>query len=269
MRFECLDLVRLCSSAADIRKAAAERIFACWQPIFPHLADKDPSFLLEKHVDDPTPVMLRAWFARDAAGRDRGLVITRFRLVEIAGRTIGLVTLHAGMRQPLGTRDFGPAIVRDMIAFHPRHPRTPLCFAELLTNPAVYVPLRTLFRGVAPGPDAQLAPEQAAIVDCVAATHRAVPLEEGVLGLCRSPISSPKARAVCNEDARWFNAHVKTGMGLVVIAPMSIRAVLGGLARLLAWRLRRGLGRWRLRRRATGHESQAKTVGTRSARAPA
>jgi hypothetical protein len=248
MRFERVDLVRLRSSAADVRWAAARRIFKCWQPLFPHLADKEPSFILKKHVDDPTPVMLRANFVSDLEGRDRGLLITRFRLMEIAGQSIGLATLHAGMHKPVRTRDFGLRIIRDLIEFHLRHPRTPLYFAELLTHPAVYVTLRSMFRDVAPGHNAQLDREQTAIVECVAATHNAVPLVGSMLGLCQAAIASPKARAVTNDDARWFTEHVKPGTGLVVIAPMSVGDVLGSLVRLIAWRARRSLGRWRLRR---------------------
>ena len=248
MRFERLDLVRLRSSAADVRWAAARRIFECWQPLFPHLADKEPSFILKKHVDDQTPVMLRAYFVSDLEGRDRGLLITRFRLVEVAGQSIGLATLHAGMHKPVRTRDFGLRIIRDLIEFHLRHPRTPLYFAELLTHPAVYVTLRIMFRDIAPGHDVQLVPEQAAIVECVAATHNAVPLVGGMLGLCQATVASPKARAVTNDDTRWFTENVKPGTGLVVIAPMSVGNVLGSLARLIAWRARRSLGRWRFRR---------------------
>ena len=96
--------------------------------------------------------------------------------------------------------------------------------------------------------NAQLDREQTAIVECVAATHNAVPLVGGMLGLCQAAIASPKARAVTNDDARWFTEHVKPGTGLVVIAPMSVGDVLGSLVRLIAWRARRSLGRWRLRR---------------------
>jgi len=248
MRFGRLDLVGLRSSAADVRWTAARRIFECWLPLFPHLADKEPSFVLRKYVDDPTPVMLRAYFACDREGRDRGLLITRFRLVEIAGQDIGVATLHAGMHSPVRTRDFGLRIIRDLIEFHLRHPRTPLYFAELLTNPAVYVTLRIMFRDMIPGHNAQLGPAHTAIIGCAAATHNAVPLVGGMLGLCQAPISSPKVRAVTNDDARWFSEHVKPGMGLVVIAPMSVGHVLGALVHLLAWRARRSLGRRRIRR---------------------
>lgn len=257
MRFDRLDLVRLRSSAADVRWAAAKRIFECWQPLFPHLADKDPSFHLKKHVDDPTPVMLRAYFARDAAGRDRGLMITRFRLVEIGARRTGIVTLHAGLHPPLRTRDFGLRLIRDLIECHLRHPRTPLYFAELLTHPAAYVSLRAMCRTVTPRQDAQTAPEQAAIVASVAATHDAVPVTGSMLGLCHAPIASPPAGAVTNEDARWFSENVKPGLGLVVIAPMGVGDVLASLVRLLTWRVQRMLGR----RRNTEIREKADTPG--------
>jgi hypothetical protein len=248
MRFECLDLVRLRSSPADARRGAAERIFQCWRPLFPHLAGKDASAMLRKYVDDPAPVAMRAYFARDEVGRDRGLLITRFRLAEIAGRSVGIATLHAGMHHPVRTLDFGLRIVRDLLEFRLRHPRTPLYFAELLTSPAVYVTLRTMFRGVAPGHDAQLEPERAALVDCVAATHGAVRLEGAMLGLCSASISSPKARALTNDDSRWFGEHVKPGLGLAVVAPMGVGNVLGSLFRLTSRRARRLLGRWRIKR---------------------
>ena len=136
------------------KERLARRIFDLWQPIFSHLDGKDFTFHLERHVEEPTSSQIRALFGKDAAGRDRALMIVRVHEHRIAGRTWARLTVNAGFDHAFVQSHFGQEFLAwETWRYRFRHPLRPFFIVDAAVSAASYCVYAKTYSGFAPTRD--------------------------------------------------------------------------------------------------------------------
>jgi hypothetical protein len=213
------------------RVALARRIFALWQPLFSHLADKDYTFHLHKHVEDSTAVFLRAHFAVREAGDDGGLVIVRVHEHDVAGRRVARITFNAGSHPDTpASALLAPRALRDLVRYRALHPRQPFFLVDAISSARAYEALYEIFPGLRPAPGLPIPESLWPIAEAVADAMEAPPLpgrpREVREFSCEVAASADKGRRApplgpARERAAWYEQQTaRPDRGLLVIAPL-------------------------------------------------
>ena len=238
---EHIDLLTLQRRGTESeRQRMAERMFAVWQPLFAHLADKDPSFHRARHVEDTSASYLRASFFR-VGGVDRGLMIARLHEHRDRGLRFARMTFNAGVHQELrGTNAVGPTVVRTILHGIAAAPRRPLFLVDVVASLAAWRALHKPFPWLLPSPAGAIPDAWWPVALAGAEALHCTPIEGRPRGIVRSQIVMAEgagdiARAASPEAARldaWYRSFVRPGESLLVVAPVT---AWGGVSSIGAW----------------------------------
>jgi hypothetical protein len=214
------------------RASLARRIFDLWKPIFSHLADKDYTFHLHKHVEDAAAVYLRAYFAVNREGADRGLLIMRIHEHVLGGRRIARATLNAGVHAEVpGTSLLEPWVFRDLLQYRILHPRRAFFLVDTIASASAYCAVAEIFPRLRPTPRRPIPDELWPIVAEVAERTGATALP-GRPREVRDFSCVVAARARSNRRlpstgrsrarTAWFEEQTGSATnGMLVIAPLT------------------------------------------------
>ncbi len=218
----------------------AERIFRVWQPLFAHLAEKDPSFHLKLHIDDDTAVWKRVWFYR-RGGEDLGAVIGRVHEHELDGATFFRITMNAGLDPELiGANIAGATLAKTVVAAMLLARGRPVYIIDGVSSPPALAAMVKGFPSVRPSADGACPPSLWKFALAAAPALGCVPVEGKPLGIVRShavisakALSSTRPRSVTAQRMhQWFSDNVGPGESLLVICPVTPSYA---LSRMVQW----------------------------------